>query len=40
MRIEYNIKQHEYCKIFIKSTPTIWDIFIENEQIFKNYFHI
>jgi valyl-tRNA synthetase len=23
MRIEYNIKQHEYCKIFIKSTPTI-----------------
>ena len=40
MKIEYNIKQHEDCKIFIKSTPTIWDIFIENEQIFKNYFHI
>ena len=40
MKIEYNIKQHEYCNIFIKSTPTIWDIFSENEQIFKNYFHI
>jgi hypothetical protein len=23
MKIEYNIKQHEYCNIFIKSTPTI-----------------
>lgn len=40
MKIEYNIKQHEYCNIFIKSTPTIWDMFAENEQIFKNYFHI
>lgn len=40
MKIEYNIKQHEQCNIFIKSTPTIWDIFAENEQIFKNYFHI
>ena len=40
MKIEYNIKQHEYCNIFIKSTPTIWNIFSENEQIFKNYFHI
>ena len=40
MKTEYNIKQHEYCNIFIKSTPTIWNIFSENEQIFKNYFHI
>ena len=40
MKIEYNIKQHEYCNRFIKSTPTIWDMFVENEQIFKNYFHI
>ena len=40
MKTEYNIKQHEDCNIFIKSTPTIWDIFAENEQIFKNYFHI
>jgi hypothetical protein len=40
MKIEYNIKQHEYCNIFIKSTPTIWNIFSENEQIFRNYFHI
>jgi hypothetical protein len=40
LKIESNIKQHETCNVFIKSTPTIWDIFVENEQIFKNYFHI
>ena len=40
IKIEHNIKQHEPCNIFIKSTPTIWDIFLQNEQIFKNYFHI
>ena len=40
IKIEYNIKQHESCNIFIKSTPTIGDIFEKNEQIFKNYFHI
>ena len=40
IKIECNIKQHESCNLFIKSMPTIWDIFAENEQIFKNYFHI
>ena len=40
LKLENNIKQHETCNIFIKSTPTICDIFAENEQIFKNYFHI
>jgi len=40
LRIENNIKQHETCNIFIKSTPTICNIFAENEQMFKNYFHI
>lgn len=40
LKIENNIKQHETCNIFIKSTPTICNIFAENEQIFKNYFHI
>ena len=39
-KIECNIRQHEPCNIFIKSTPTIWEIFSKNEQIFKNYFHI
>jgi valyl-tRNA synthetase len=40
LKIENNIKQHETCNIFIKSTPTICNIFSENKQIFKNYFHI
>ena len=40
IKIECNIKQHEPCNIFIKSNPSIWDFFMENEQIFKNYFHI
>ena len=39
-RIECNIKQHESCNIFIKSTPTICDSIAQHEQIFKNYFHI
>lgn len=40
LKLENNIKQHKTCNIFIKSTPTICNIFAENEQIFKNYFHI
>ena len=40
IKIESNIKQHESCNIFIKSNPTIWEMFEENEQIFKKYFHI
>lgn len=40
IKIECNIKQHEVCNIFIKSNPSIWEFFMENEQIFKNYFHI
>lgn len=40
LKLENNIKQHKTCNIFIKSTPTICNIFSENEQIFKNYFHV
>ena len=40
IKVECGIKQHESCNLFIKSTPTIWDIFVEYEQLFKNYFHI
>ena len=40
MKIEYNIKQHEFCNIFIKSNPTICELFAQYEQIFINYFHI
>lgn len=40
MKIEYNIKQHESCNIFIKSNPTICELFSQYEQIFTNYFHI
>ena len=40
LKIECNIKQHESCKMFIKSNPSVLDIFNEQEQIFKNYFHI
>lgn len=40
IKIEFNIKQHESCNIFIKSSPTLWDLFQRYEQIFKNYFHI
>lgn len=40
LRIESNIKQHESCKMFIKSNPSILDMLNKNEQIFKNYFHI
>jgi len=40
LKLESNIKQHESCKMFIKSNPSILDMFSEHEQIFKNYFHI
>ena len=40
IKIENNIKQHESCNIFIKSNPTICELFVKYEQIFKNYFHI
>ena len=40
IKIENNIKQHESCNIFIKSNPTISELFTEYEQIFINYFHI
>ena len=40
MKIEYNIKQHESCNIFIKTNPTVCDLFSQYEQIFINYFHI
>ena len=40
IKIECNIKQHEPCNIFIKSNPTISELFTEYEQIFINYFHI
>lgn len=40
LKLENDIKQHKTCNIFIKSTPTICNIFAENEQIFKNYFHV
>ena len=40
LKLESNIKQHESCKMFIKSNPSILDMFSEHEQIFNNYFHI
>ena len=40
MKIEYNIKQHESCNIFIKSNPTICNLFAQYKQIFINYFHV
>jgi hypothetical protein len=40
MKIEYNIKQHESCNIFIKSNPTICELFAQYKQIFINYFHV
>ena len=40
IKIDFNIKQHEFCNLFIKSNPTIWEMFEKYEQIFKKYFHI
>ena len=40
IKLECNIKQHENCNIFIKSNPSILDIFTKYEEIFKSYFHI
>ena len=40
IKTEFNIKQHEYCKISIKCSPTLWEIFQQYEELFKNYFHI
>ena len=39
IKIECDIKQHEPCNIFIKSNPTICDLFAQYEQMFINYFH-
>lgn len=40
MKIDSNIKQHETCNVFIKSNPSLCDLFSQYEQIFINYFHI
>ena len=40
IKFECNIKQHEPCNIFIKSNPSVLEFFINNDLIFKNYFHI
>ena len=40
LKVDCNIKQHESCKMFIKSNPTILDMLNKYEQIFKSYFHI
>ena len=40
IKLQFNIKQHEQCNIFIKSSPTICEILQEHEQVFKNHFHI
>ena len=40
MKIDNNIKQHETCNVFIKSNPSLCDLFSQYEQIFINYFHI
>ena len=40
MKIENNIKQHESCNVFIKSNPSLCNLFSQYEQIFTNYFHI
>lgn len=40
IKIQSDIKQHEDCILFIKTTPALLELFIENEQLFKNYFHI
>ena len=40
IKLQFNIKQHEECNIFIKSSPTICETLQEHEQVFKNHFHI
>lgn len=40
IKLELNIKQHENCNLFIKSSPSLWEIFEKYEQIFKSYLHI
>ena len=40
IKLDLNIKQHENCNLFIKSSPSLWEMFEKYEQIFKNYFHV
>ena len=40
LKIKSDIKQHECCDVFIKSSPTLWETLKEYEEIFKSYFHI
>ena len=40
LKIDSNIKQHEFCDIFIKCNPSLLDSFKQYEQILINYFHI
>lgn len=40
LKIDSNIKQHEFCDIFIKCNPSLLNNFKQYEQIFMNYFHI
>ena len=40
MKLEFDIKQHEYCNIFLKSWPSLSNFLKKYENILKNYFHI
>ena len=40
LRIKCDIKQHETCSVFIKSSPNLWELLKQYEQVFKAYFHI
>ena len=40
IKTQSNIKQHQFCNIFIKCNPTLLEYFKQYEQIFTNYFHI
>ena len=40
LKVKCDIKQHENCSIFIKSSPTLWELLRKYEQIFKTYFHV
>lgn len=40
IKLQFNIKPHEECNMFIKSSPTICEFLQKHEQVFKNHFHI
>lgn len=40
LKIKWDIKQHECCSVFIKSSPNLLEVLKQYEQVFRKFYHI